>query len=303
MITAMATRTLDQGGFALELGPTTQLRFEILPFGKGIEQASEVEQALHLTVTTSPKHGVDRSVDVALALRELGHTVTPHIAARMVRGADHLAEILERTRAAGIDDLFVIGGDAEEPLGPYTSAGELLADLAAHPLRPSRIGIGAYPEGHPLIEPAVLDAALDEKSRVASYVVTQLCFDVDTLRSWLEAVRGRGIELPILLGAVGPVERRRLLEIATRIGVGPSLRFVRKQRGLTRLFRSPVHSATRFYDEALPLVDNPALGIAGFHFFTFNDLTGTVRWQDERRIHARAAQPTTAEQTTVTEEP
>jgi methylenetetrahydrofolate reductase (NADH) len=303
MITAMATRTLDQGGFALEPGPKTPLRFEILPFGKGIEQASEVGEPLHLTVTTSPKHGVDLSVEVSVSLRELGHTVTPHIAARMVRGSDHLTEILERTRAAGIDDLFVIGGDAEEPLGPYEAAGELLGDLAAHPLRPSQIGIGAYPEGHPLIEPAVLDAALEEKSRIASYVVTQLCFDVKTLRSWIEDVRGRGIELPILLGAVGPVERLRLLEIATRIGVGPSLRFVRKQRGLTRLFRSPVHSATKFYDEAAPYVGDPALGITGFHFFTFNDLAGTVQWQDERRIHARAAQRAPDDQTTVTEEP
>jgi methylenetetrahydrofolate reductase (NADH) len=303
MITSMATRTLDQGKPVLGQAPAMRLRFEILPFGKGVEQASRVEQPLHLTVTTSPKHGVDRTVDVAVDLRRGGHAVTPHIAARMVRSDDHLTEILERTRGAGIDDLFVIGGDAEEPLGPYTAAGELLDVLAAHPLRPSAIGIGAYPEGHPLIDPAALESALEQKSRIASYVVTQLCFDVKALVAWLEGVRARGIELPVLLGAVGPVERRRLLEIATRIGVGPSLRFVRKQRGLTQLFRSPVHSATRFYDEAAPLVGDPALGIAGFHFFTFNDLTGTVRWQDERRIRARAAHRAPDDQIIAREEP
>jgi methylenetetrahydrofolate reductase (NADPH) len=81
------------------------------------------------------------------------------------------------------------------------------------------------------------------------------------------------------------VERRRLLEIATRIGVGPSLRFVRKQRGLTRLFRSPVHSATRFLEEAAPYVGDPRLGIAGFHFFTFNDLLGTLDWQREHQTN------------------
>jgi methylenetetrahydrofolate reductase (NADPH) len=286
----MATPTVDEAESALEPIQETQSRFEILPFGKGIEQASEVDGPLHLTVTTSPKHGVDRSIEVALELRGLGHTVTPHIAARMVRGEDHLTEILERTKAAGIDDLFVIGGDAEEPLGPFTAAGELLDVLATHPLRPATIGIGAYPEGHPLIDGAALEAALEKKSRVASYIVTQLCFDVNALLAWLEGVRGRGIELPVLLGAVGPVERRRLVEIATRIGVGPSLRFVRKQRGLTQLFRSPVHSATRFLDEAAPHVGDPGMGIAGFHFFTFNDLVGTVQWQDERRAHAWATE-------------
>ena len=286
MITTMATPASDQAALPVtrraDVGGT---RFEILPFGRGVEQASQVGAPLHLTVTTSPKHGVDRSVEVAVELRRLGHSVTPHIAARMVRDESHLTEILERTTAAGIDDLFVIGGDAETPLGPYTGAGELLDVLAAHPLRPPLIGIGGYPEGHPLIARAALDGALDEKARVASYVVTQLCFDMGTVLRWLEGVRGRGIELPVLVGAVGPVERRRLLEIATRIGVGPSLRFVRKQRGLSRLFRSPTHSATRFYEEAAPYAGDPELGIAGFHFFTFNDLIGTIEWQREHTTH------------------
>ena len=178
-------------------------RFEILPFGKGIEQSLEIGEKLHLTVTTSPKHGVDHSVEVAERLRGVGHTVTLHVAARMVRGEDHLTEILERTRGCGIDDLFVIGGDAEEPLGPFTAAGELLDVLVEHPLRPATIGIGGYPEGHPLIAPDVLEAALAEKAKVADYVVTQLCFDVRVLRSWLDGVRARGIQQPVLIGAVG----------------------------------------------------------------------------------------------------
>jgi methylenetetrahydrofolate reductase (NADPH) len=264
---------------------TPESRFEILPFGRGIEQAAQVAQPLHLTVTTSPKHGVDATVDVAVGLRSLGHAVTPHVAARMVRGESHLAEILERSREAGIDDLFVVGGDAEEPLGPYAGASDLLDVLVTHPSRPSLIGIGGYPEGHPSIAPAELEAALERKACVASYVVTQLCFDVDVLRTWIDGLRKRGIDLPVFVGAVGPVERRRLLEIATRIGVGPSLRFVRKQRGLTRLFRSPVHSATRFLEEAAPYVGDPRLGIAGFHFFTFNDLLGTLDWQREHQTN------------------
>jgi methylenetetrahydrofolate reductase (NADPH) len=285
MIRAMSMLPLDAALEPRTLPP----RFEILPFGRGIEQAAQVGEPLHLTVTTSPKHGVDHSVEVAVGLRGLGHTVTLHVAARMVRSAAHLDEILARTTEAGIDDLFVIGGDAESPLGPFGAAGELLELLAEHPSRPSTIGIGGYPEGHPLIAPEVLEAALEEKSQVASYIVTQLCFDVPALLAWLRDVRGRGIELPVLLGAVGPVERRRLLEIATRIGVGPSLRFVRKQHGLARLFRSPLDSAARFYADAAPCVGEPELGIAGFHFFTFNDLIGTWTWQRSRaaEVHAK----------------
>jgi methylenetetrahydrofolate reductase (NADPH) len=278
----MTTGLRDQTDSGAEVEAPAGPRYEILPFGKGPEQALQLGVPVHLTVTTSPKHGIDRSVEVAERVRGAGHTVTLHVAARMVRSEEHLTEVLERTAAVGIDDLFVIGGDAPDPLGPFTSAGELLDVLVAHPRRPRTIGIGSYPEGHPLIAPEVLDEVLEQKARVADYLVTQLCFDTKTLLAWLDGVRGRGIHLPLHLGAVGPIERTRLLEIATRIGVGPSLRFLRKQHGITQLFRSPANSANRFFDQLQPRVGDPRYGIAGFHLFTFNDLTGTHAWYEER---------------------
>jgi methylenetetrahydrofolate reductase (NADPH) len=266
-------------------------RYEILPFGKGPKEAAEVGEPLRLTVTTSPKHGVDRSVEVIEKLRGLGHATTLHLAARMVRGEDHLDEILERSADAGVDDMFVIGGDAPEPLGPYTEATTVLELVAAHRLRPARIGIGAYPEGHPLIAPAALESALAAKAQIADYVVTQLCFDPRTLLSWLDGLRARGIELPLYVGAVGPIERRRLLEISTKIGVGPSLRYLRKQRGLMTLFRNPADTAVRFHEEMATHVGDPGRGIAGFHYFTFNDLLGTHEWAraNDRTLTRRTA--------------
>jgi len=258
-------------------------RFEVLPFAKAEEQAGRLTEPVRLTITTSPKHGVDRTLEHAERLRALGHGVTPHVAARMVRDRDHLDELLERAAAAGIDDLFVVGGDAAEPLGTYDSAGQLLGDLARHRLRPASIGIGAYPEGHPLIAQDALDAALEQKARIATYIVTQLCFDTKVLLAWIGALRARGIAHPLYVGAPGPIDRRKLLEISMRIGVGPSLRFVRKQRGLANLFRSPIDAATRLYDELAPRVGDPRLGIAGFHFFTFNELLATESWERERR--------------------
>ena len=278
----MATGLRDQPDSGAAVEAPSGPRYEILPFGKGPEQALQLGTPVHLTVTTSPKHGIDRSVEVAERSRGAGHTVTLHVAARMVRSEEHLTEVLERAAAVGIDDLFVIGGDAPDPLGPFTSAGELLDVLVAHPRRPRTIGIGSYPEGHPLIAPEVLEAALEQKAKVADYLVTQLCFDTKALLTWLDGVRGRGIDLPVHLGAVGPIERTRLLEIATRIGVGPSLRFLRKQHGITQLFRSPANSANRFFDQLQPKVGDPRYGIAGFHLFTFNDLTGTHAWYEER---------------------
>jgi methylenetetrahydrofolate reductase (NADPH) len=265
----------------------TAPRYEVLPFAKAEAQAAEAGTPLRLTVTTSPKHGIDRSLEVAEHLRGLGHAVTLHLAARMVRSEQHLEAILDRAARAGIDDFLVIGGDAPEPLGPFAAAAPVLELVDRHALRPDRLGIGAYPEGHPLIRAADLEAALARKAEVADYLVTQLCFDSTMLFSWLERLRAGGIAQPVYVGAAGPVERRRLLEISTRIGVGPSLRFLRKQRGLTTLFRSPVGTATRFYDRTAAAVDRGDLGVAGFHFFTFNDLLGTRRWHEGRQARRR----------------
>jgi methylenetetrahydrofolate reductase (NADPH) len=210
-------------------------RFEVLPFARSLEEAAELPEKVRLTVTCSPKHGPDRSVDVAAQLREMGHDVTVHIAARMVADRDHLDRILARMAQAGADDLFLIGGDADPPLGAYSSAVELLDIVATHPQRPRAVGIAGYPEGHPAITDEALEQALAHKSRFADYVATQMCFDPDALLAWISRHRENGMTLPVLIGTPGKVSRTKLLELSARIGVGPSLTFLRKQRGIRAL--------------------------------------------------------------------
>lgn len=257
-------------------------QFEILPFPRGEEQASRLPEPLALTVTCSPRHGPDQAVEVAARLREMGHTVTVHVAARMVRGPEHADALLGRMAEAGVTDAFVIGGDTRDPVGPYDSALGLLEHLDGHPQRPGRIGIAAYPEGHPLIDPATLSAALRAKAEIADYATTQMCFDAGVLLQWLSNARAEGLRLPVLIGLPGVVDRRRLLEISMRIGVGASLSFVRKQRGLRSLL-SRGSSADRLFDALAPRITEPELGVAGLHYFTFNQLLDTWEWDRRKR--------------------
>ncbi|MGH2872839.1 MAG: methylenetetrahydrofolate reductase [Solirubrobacteraceae bacterium] len=258
-------------------------RFEVLPLGRAEEQAAKLPEAVRLTVTCSPKHGPDHSVAFAGRMRELGHAVTVHIAARMVRNRAHLDELLAGMASAGIDDLFLIGGDADPPVGAFDSAVALLPVVAEHPQRPATIGIAGYPEGHPLIDDPALARALESKSRLADYVTTQMCFDGRALRAWIGAQRERGIGQPVMIGMPGQVAAARLLEMSARIGVGPSMSFLRKQRGLRSLLGILRRSAPdRLYDALAPEIGGP-LGIAGFHYFTFNQLEATVAWHRARR--------------------
>jgi methylenetetrahydrofolate reductase (NADPH) len=263
---------------AIATGPLESARFEVLPFARSLEEAAQLPEKVRLTITCSPKHGPDRSVEIAAKLREMGHHVTVHVAARMVSDRDHLDRILAAMAQAGADDLFLIGGDADPPLGAYTSAVELLDVVATHPQRPRTIGVAGYPEGHPAIPADALAQALADKSRHADYVATQMCFDPDALVAWVSRQRARGIGLPVLVGIPGKVSRAKLLELSARIGVGPSLSFLRKQRGIRALL-SKGSTADKLYAKLASAADDPELNIAGFHIFTFNQLLETYHWQ------------------------
>jgi methylenetetrahydrofolate reductase (NADPH) len=255
-------------------------RYEILPLDAVEPELATAPKPLVVTVTCSPRHGVDRTVEVAERVAALGHKPVPHVAARTIRDERHLDAVLERLAAAGVEDVFVIAGDGHAPAGPFEDALKLLPLVAGNRYAPPRIGVAAYPEGHPFIDDRVLEAALKAKAPLAAYMVTQLCFDPGALTRWLERTRAAGIDLPLYVGLPGAVDRRHLLEVSMRIGVGTSIAFVRKQRGLRRLLGSPTHTADQLHAALAPLVGGD--GIEGLHYFTFNRLTATLAWEAER---------------------
>jgi methylenetetrahydrofolate reductase (NADPH) len=267
-------------------------RFEVLPFGRGEEQAARLPEPVWLSVTCSPRHGPDRSVAVARRLRALGHAVTVHVAARMVRDRAHVDELLAAIARAGVDDVFLMGGDVSRPHGSYSSAVELLPVIGEHARRPRVIGVAGYPEGHPLIGSGRLAEVLGQKSALASYITTQLCFDAGALLAWLRETRERGVGVPVLVGLPGVVDRRRLVEVSMRIGVGPSLGFVRKQRGLGELLGRSRVTPDAVYDALAPRLGDRELNVMGFHYYTFDQLVDSWGWErdkrDERAAERRA---------------
>ena len=81
----------------------------------------------------------------------------------------------------------------------------------------------------------------------------------------------------------GMVDRRELLEISARVGVGPSLRYLRKQGGIRNLFRLSKSSADGLVDALAPHLGGAEPIVAGFHYVTFNRLLDTWRWEQEKR--------------------
>ena len=257
-------------------------RLEIVPLRSGAEEWPFLPPDGVVTITCSPNRGVDATVDLAEQMAGRGLHVVPHLAARTIRSREHLAEVLDRVRAGGMEDVFVIGGDGRDPVGPYASAAHLLTAMAEIGHDIPNIGVGAYPDTHPLIGREQLMEILIEKQPMATYMVTQMCFDAKTMARWLGDVRGRGVTLPVHLGIPGVLKRRKLLEISLRLGVGDSARYITKHAGIVaRLIRRGDYRPDTLLASLADVVAEPSNGVAGLHLNTFNQIRATERWRQE----------------------
>ncbi len=156
-------------------------RFELIPI-KGVEeQASYFPAGAMVTVTCSPVRGIEHTLLHAEQLALQGFRAVPHISARLVRDTAHLRDILQRLHQLKPREIFVIGGDAKQPAGPFSGALDLLRAMAELGHNLDRIGVAAYPEHHPLIDDETLRRALADKQQFATYMVTQICFDPDAI--------------------------------------------------------------------------------------------------------------------------
>jgi methylenetetrahydrofolate reductase (NADPH) len=267
---------------------------EVFPSPTIEDRLSALEPGAWVAVTCSPTKGVEPTLELCARLATRGFRLVPHVAARMVRDRAHVGEILRRLADLGIDSLFVPGGDAPQPRGAYGRAIELLRDIAGHDHRLRHIGVAAHPEGHPAADGESLLLELVAKQTYANYLVTQMCFDPRGLIEWLRLIRARGITLAAWIGLPGVFDRGALLAASLRIGVGASLRQLRHRGGVVgRLLGPKTYRPDALLHGIAPALEDPALGIAGFHLFCFNAVAQSEDWR-RRFIAGCVAQETGA---------
>ena len=255
---------------------------EIFPTDTIEAKLGVLEPGSYVAVTCSPSKGVGVTLDMSARLANRGFKVVPHVAARMVRDRRHLREIIARLNDLPIISIFVPGGDAEQPAGDYATAYELLRDIAEVEHRFTEIGVAAHPEGHPQVDDSRLTHALLRKQEVANYLVTQMCFDASAIATWLRRVRERGVTLPAWIGIPGVAERASLLRTSMRIGVGDSLRYLKRNpRVAARLMLANEYRPDALLRELAPYLADPGYGIEGHHVFCFNQVEATEAWRHE----------------------
>ena len=280
---SLDTPTTADGARALLADP----RFELMPFDSFGDQMVHLPDGATIAITTSPTLGLGATIDWTEKAAAAGYEIVPHIAARYVEDDDHLDEVAGCLVEAGVDDVFVPGGDREEPAGEFESAHDLLVALEDLGYEFDGVGITGYPEGHDFLSDETLQDAMAKKAPHATYITTQLCFDPADIVTWIESIRERGVELPVEVGIPGVMKYQKMVGVAQKVGVGDSISFVQKTTGLVGFIRQLVGSRGKYEPDKLidglaPHATDPEYGIRGVHIYTMNQVPDTEDWRRGR---------------------
>ena len=201
---------------SFEFGPPRTVEAE-LAFWSAIEELAALEPAF--VSVTCGAGGSTRDLTLAVVrrlARERGLEAVPHVTATGFT-RDELEELLAEAAAGGADNVLALRGDPPRgeakwtaPEGGVQSSLELTA-LAAEA---GFCVLGAaYPEPHPdsrgwAEDLAHLRAKVDAGVRV---LVTQLFFDNDDYRRFVDRLRAGGIDVPVLPGII-PITTISMIE-------------------------------------------------------------------------------------------
>jgi methylenetetrahydrofolate reductase (NADPH) len=149
----------------------------------------------------------DGTLEISRRLKhELGIETMAHLSC-VGETAEGIEEMLGRIEGAGIENVFALRGDPPkgethfvQVEGGFGSAAEL-ADFAKERFD-FALGGSCFPEVHPEAESPEADLAY-LKTKVeagARFLITQLFFDNRVYFDFVEAVRERGIDVPVIAG-------------------------------------------------------------------------------------------------------
>ena len=277
MATSIETIQSAASNWSIEVTPTGATKIE--SFRDCLDPGTTVN------VTFLPGTDPADTIAVCERLHNDGMRPVPHLAARSLRDADQLDELLSAyTARCGLEEVLCIGGGVDSPVGGFDATMQVLQTglIQKHGIR--HIGVAGHPEGSPDISNDEIAEALDAKNALAKaeglnlYIETQFCFEADIVLEWEKRVRAAGNALPIRIGIPGPATIKTLFRFAQISGIGPSMRFISKQaKNVAKLMtvQSP-HLLLTGLAEGM-VADKECL-IRHFHYYPFGGFARTATY-------------------------
>jgi methylenetetrahydrofolate reductase (NADPH) len=178
--------------------------------------------------------------------------------------------------AAGVGHIVALRGDpvggvaeryAPHP-GGYRNAADLVGGIKR--IADVEVSVSAYPEKHPdspTVE-ADLDMLAAKVDAGATRAITQFFFENDLYFRYLDRVRGRGIDVPVVPGILPVQNFKQTTNFASRCGASVPAWLARRFDGLENdpATRKLIAAAVAA-EQVIDLVDR---GVTDFHFYTMN---------------------------------
>jgi methylenetetrahydrofolate reductase (NADPH) len=210
---------------------------------------------------------------------------------------DEVDEVVRGYWDAGVRHIVALRGDPAGGIGtaytPHPGGYDMTADLVRgiRAIGDFEVSVSAYPEKHP--ESTNWQSDIDTlKAKVdagATRAITQFFFDNDLYFRYLDRVRARGIDIPIVPGIL-PVQNFRLAaNFAKRTGASVPDWLAARFDGLDEdVATRRLVAAAVCAEQVLDLIDR---GVTDLHFYTMNkaDLVFAIC----HLIGLRAATPAT----------
>ena len=260
---------------------------EVTPAGAGkVESFGEaLAPGTDVNVTFLPGSDPADTARVAARLRDEGMHPIPHIAARSIHDKAQLQTILKALKdEASVDEVLIIGGGVDNPVGDFASSMEILETGLIQDHGISKIGVSGHPEGSPDIPADALASALAWKNEFAKkeglslYIETQFCFEAEQVLAWERDIRAAGNELPIRIGIPGPATIKTLFRFAQISGIGPSMRFISKQAKNVAKLLTVQAPDLLLADLAEGMANDKDCLLAHFHYYPFGGFAKTAAY-------------------------
>ncbi len=261
-----------------------EANYEVLPTEKALSLVDLIPATNSVSVTCRPT-GIEETLGF---IERLGYEkmkrVWPHVAARRIQSESYFDEVAMRIINSGAEKVFVVGGDGMATNENFTKAEDVLRGFHKRGVSFEKVRVGGYPEGNPVIKEDPIEILLRkqwlaEELDLEMEIVTQMCFDVDTLISWIQEIRERGVYLPVEVGVVGRIKWDTFLKILGTLGIEDVFAFLKSKPKLAASLATGVitgFSPNDFLKE-LAEKNRADLNIGGISIFTLGNVTSSVK--------------------------
>lgn len=162
---------------------------------------------------------VGKNMDVCKMIKDAGTIPVTHFTC-IGNTAEGIKEQLQNYLDNGVDHMLALRGDL--PFGWTGTGGDFAyaTDLVAYVRKEFgdkiEIAVAGSPEGHIACRSLESDIAVlkQKQDNGADYIMTQLCWDMEQFKRWLDAVRTAGVTMPVDVGIMPILDQAATINMA-----------------------------------------------------------------------------------------